>query len=432
MERTSVETGFLSAAREIVETAPPPAGRALLWAIGGLCATALAWASLSEVDIVAVAPGRVVPHGHSKVVQTLELGRVRDIAVRDGDRVQEGDTLIELDPEVAAAEVRRLDHELGLADREVARLRRLLELDVASTGALPRDEPDPVLAARWAEQLARRAALQRERERRQAERGAAAQELHKRQALLPFLERRAADHKTLADRKLVAEQQYRDAELARVETREEVAVQAQRVKVADTEVHEIDAALAHARAEFNRQVSEQLDEALRRRAALAQELVKAQSRLTAHTLAAPIAGVVQQLAVHSVGAVVSPGDALLVVVPEGDAVELEALVANKDAGFVHEGQRAEIKLDAYPYTRYGTVAGTVRRLSRDAVADEQHGLVFKAGVQLDQPFLGSGDTRLPLGPGMAAAVEIRTGSRRVIEYLLSPLLRYRAEALRER
>jgi hemolysin D len=432
MERQRVETGFLSAAREILETAPPPAGRALLWAIGALCAAALAWAGLGEVDIVAVAPGRVVPHGHSKVVQALELGRVRAIAVRDGDRVQTGDTLVELDPEAAAADVRRIDHELALAEREVARLRRLLELDAASAGALPRDDPDPVLAARWAEQLARRAALQRERERRQAERGAAVQELRKREALLPFLERRAADHKTLSDRKLVAEQQYRDAELERVETREEIAVQAERVKVADTALQEIDAALAHARAEFNRQVSEQLDEALRRHAALGQELVKARTRHAAQTLTAPIAGVVQQLAVHSVGAVVSPAEALLVVVPEGDAVEVEALVANKDAGFVHEGQRAEVKLDAYPFTRYGTVAGTVRRLSRDAVADQQHGLVFKAGVQLDRPFLGSGDTRLALGPGMTAAVEIRTGSRRVIEFLLSPLLRYRAEALRER
>ena len=143
-------------------------------------------------------------------------------------------------------------------------------------------------------------------------------------------------------------------------------------------------------------------------------------------------GVVQQLAVHSIGGIVTPAQTLLVVVPETDRVEVEALVANKDAGFVGEGQRAEVKLDAYPFTRYGTVAGTVRRLSRDAVADERQGLVFKAAVQLEQPFLESDEGRLPLGPGLAATVEIKTGTRRVIEYLLSPLLRYRAEALRER
>lgn len=432
MERRPIETAFLSAARELEEAAPPPASRALLWTLGGLCAVALAWASLSEVDIVAVAPGRVVPDGHSKVVQALELGRVRAIAVRDGDRVAQGATLIELDPEAAAADVRRLEHEQTLAEREVARLRRLLDLDALDSGEAVGDDTDPVLAARWREQLARRAALHSERTRRQAERDATAQELRKHEALLPFLERRAADQKTLADRKLVAEQQYRDAELQRVETREEIAVQAQLVRVAETALQEIDAALAQGRAEFNRLVSEELEEALRRRAALAQELVKAETRLAAHTLTAPVAGIVQQLAVHSVGAVVTPAQALLVVVPESDEVEIEALVANKDAGFVREGQRAEIKLDAYPFTRYGTVAATVRRLSRDAVADEQQGLVFKAGVQLDQPFLASGDARLPLGPGMTAAVEIKTGSRRVIEYLLSPLLRYRAEALRER
>ena len=140
----------------------------------------------------------------------------------------------------------------------------------------------------------------------------------------------------------------------------------------------------------------------------------------------------QQLAVHSVGGIVTPAQTLLVVVPETDRVEVEAVVANKDAGFVTEGQHAEVKLDAYPFTRYGTVAGKVRRLSRDAVADERQGLVFKAAVALERPFLESDGVRLPLGPGLAATVEIKTGTRRVIEYLLSPLLRYRAEALRER
>jgi hemolysin D len=119
-------------------------------------------------------------------------------------------------------------------------------------------------------------------------------------------------------------------------------------------------------------------------------------------------------------------------VPETGQVEVEALVPNKDAGFVVEGQHAQVKLDAYPFTRYGTVPGRVRRLSRDAVADERQGLVFRAAVELDRPFLESNGGRLPIGPGLAATVEIRTGTRRVIEYVLSPLLRYRAEALRER
>ena len=432
MDRHRIETEFLPAALEIRDTAPPLASRLLLGAVVALCATTIAWASLSDVDIVAIAPGRVVPSGYTKVVQPLELGTVRGINVADGDRVRAGDTLIELDTAVAEADVRRLRHELAVADRDAARLRRLADLNAASEALpLPADAAS-VLVARWREHLAREEALRRERERRQAELDTARQELDKLAALAPFVERRAADQKTLADRKLVAEQQYRDAELQRVETREEMAVQRRRIAVGETALREIDAAVDRGRAELGRLVGDQLDDAERRRAALGQDVIKAVTRLEALTLRAPIDGVVQQLAVHSIGGIVTPAQTLLVVVPETDRVEVEALVANKDAGFVGEGQRAEVKLDAYPFTRYGTVAGTVRRLSRDAVADERQGLVFKAAVQLEQPFLESDEGRLPLGPGLAATVEIKTGTRRVIEYVLSPLLRYRAEALRER
>ena len=432
MDRRRIETEFLPAALEIRDTAPPLASRFLLAAIVALCAATIVWASLSEIDIVAVAPGRVVPSGRSKVVQPLELGTVRTIAVVDGDRVRSGDTLIELDTTAVDADVQRTRHELGVAGCDAARLRRLAELiDRADTTPEP-DGADPILLARWREHLAREEALQRERDRRQAELDTAERELGKLDALLPFLDRRAADQKTLADRKLVAEHQYRDAELQRVETREEMAVQRQRIAVGASALREIDAAMMRGRAELARVVSEQLDDAERRRAALAQELIKAEARLRAHTLIAPIDGVVQQLAVHSVGGVVTPAQVLLVVVPETEQIEVEALVANKDAGFVAEGQQAQVKLDAYPFTRYGTVAGRVRRLSRDAVADERQGLVFKAAVELDRPFLESDGVRLPLGPGLAATVEIKTGTRRVIEYVLSPLLRYRAEAMRER
>lgn len=432
MDRHRIEMEFLPAALEIRDAAPPIASRLVAGAIAALCASTLAWASLSDVDIVAVAPGRIVPSGHSKVVQPLELGTVRTIAVADGDRVRAGDTLIELDTAAAEADVRRIVHELAVAGRDTARLRRLLDLNTGSAAELRSDDSDPVLIARWREQVAREDALRRERERRQAELDTAERELGKLAALSPFLERRARDQKTLADRKLVAEQQYRDAELQRVETDEEMAVQRRRIAVGERALREIDAAVDRDRAEFARRVNDELEEAERRRAALAQELVKAQARLKAHSLTAPIDGVVQQLAVHSIGGIVTPAQTLLVVVPEAGAVEVEALVANKDAGFVTEGQPAEVKLEAYPFTRYGTVPGKVRRLSRDAVADERQGLVYRAAVQLDQPFLESGGNRLPLGPGLATTVEIKTGTRRLIEYVLSPLLRYRAEALRER
>jgi hemolysin D len=430
----TVETEFLPAALEVRDTPPSPVGRAILWTLAGLLAGALAWATASEVDIVAVAPGRIVPGDRCKVVQPLEAGIVRWIGVRDGDRVHEGRPLVALDDEAARADVIRLGHELELARDEAARLRQLAEL-----AANPASAPDALdgvldeaLATRWLAQAGRLATLEAERVRRAAEREAASLLAEKLAALLPFLERRAQDQAPLAERRLVPEQQHRDTQQALLESRRELDVQRQRVAVAEAAVDAAAAQAREARAEFRRAVVEQRQEAERRVAALEQEHVKALARLQARLLTAPADGVVQQLAMHTVGGVVTPAQPLLVVVPDGTGMEVEAAIANRDIGFVAPGQAAEVKLEAFPFTRYGTVRGTVAQVSRDAVTDEKLGLVYKATVRLERDHLGHGEERLALGPGMSATVEVRTGSRPLIDFLLSPLRQRVGEAARER
>ena len=435
MKQRRVDQEFLPAALELRDAPPSPAGRAVLWAVIGGLAAALAWASAGEVDIVAVAPGRVVPGGHSKVVQPIEAGIIRTIGVRDGDRVQAGQLLIALDDEAAAAEAARLESELAQTERELARWRQLAALaGEAETTADPSalTASDPLLAARWLAHLGRLQSLEAERERRAAERGTAEQQADKVVALLPFLERRARDHETLAARKLVPEQQLRDAQQALTEAREELEVQRRREASAEAALLGIGAQSREARAEFRRVAAEQHDAAEQREAALTQELVKVRARLKAHRLVAPVDGMVQQLAVHTVGGVASPAQTLLVVVPDDAPLEVESLIANKDAGFVIPGQSAEIKLDAFPFTRYGTVPGVVESLSRDAVPDERLGLVYKARVRLARDHLPHDGRQLPLGPGLSATVEIRTGSRRVLDFVLSPLRQHLQEAGRER
>lgn len=435
MNRRRVEQEFLPAALELRDAPPSPAGRAVLWAVVGALAGALAWASASEVDIVAAAPGRVVSGGYSKVVQPIEAGIVRTIGVRDGDRVQAGQLLIALDDEAAAAEVARLEAELARTERELTRWRRLAAL---AGEAEPAAEPpaitasDPLLAARWFAHLGRLASLDAERQRRVAERDTARQQAEKIVALLPFLERRVRDHETLAKRKLLPEQQQRDAQQALTEARAELEVQRGREASAEAALHGVGAQSREAQAEFRRVAAEQRDEAERQRVALTQELVKGRARLKAHRLIAPVDGTVQQLAVHTIGGVATPAQTLLVVVPDGAPLEVEALIANKDGGFVMPGQSAEIKLDAFPFTRYGTVPGVVESLSRDSVPDERLGLVYKARVRLARDHLLHDGRPLALGPGLATTVEIRTGSRRVLDFVLSPLRQHLQEAGRER
>ena len=163
-----------------------------------------------------------------------------------------------------------------------------------------------------------------------------------------------------------------------------------------------------------------------------EELTIARERNSRTVLAAPAAGVVQQLQVHTIGAVVRAADPLLVIVPGGTTLVVDVNVLNRDAGFVREGQAVRVKLEAFPFTRYGVIDGRLSFMSHDAVQDEDLGLVFPARVELSRFAINVGRRELPLSAGMAATAEIRTGRRRIIEFLLSPLARRVEEAGRER
>lgn len=163
-----------------------------------------------------------------------------------------------------------------------------------------------------------------------------------------------------------------------------------------------------------------------------QELIKARARLNAHHLIAPINGIVQQLSVHTIGGVVTPAQELMVIVPDSAKLEVEAYVENKDIGFVREGQTVAIKLDAFPFTKYGALEGEIIDLSEDAISDEDKGLIYKARVSIKQSFIPVDGKRVKLGPGMAVSCEIKTGQRRVIEFFLAPLLKFKSESVRER
>src|SRR5262249_3412719 len=238
-----------------------------------------------------------------------------------------------------------------------------------------------------------------------------------------------------------------------VEQRQEREVQQSRYREAEAALAALIETRAQAEAEHRRMLSSDLVEAERKAAGLSEDLVKAEQRTRLQALTAPVDGVVQQLAVHTVGGVVTPAQALLAVVPAESGIEIEAMISNRDIGFVRPGQQAEIKIDTFSFTRYGLLHGTVLSVSQDAIvrdkpsdptgskiagteasSSEPKGqeLVYAARVSLDRTRMQIDDNVVNLSPGMAATVEIKTGSRTVISYLLSPLMRYKHESLRER
>ncbi|MEO5559748.1 MAG: HlyD family type I secretion periplasmic adaptor subunit [Dokdonella sp.] len=243
---------------------------------------------------------------------------------------------------------------------------------------------------------------------------------------------RVEDYKTLLDKKYVARQEYLIREQERINAdRDLVAQRSHRT--------ELLAAITGAKEQLSVTVTDTrrqlLDEQRQAREQIQQfepEVARTAQRDALMQLHAPVDGTVQQLAVHTIGGVVTPAQPLLVVVPTEESLEIEATVLNKDIGFVLPGQSVTVKVESFPYTRYGYLTGTVDSLSHDAAQDEKLGLIFPARVRLDKSVLDINGVAVHMTPGMTLSAEIMTGKRRVIDYLLGPLQQAGSESLRER
>jgi len=458
--RRAQEIAFLPAALEITERPPSPVGRAIAACIIAVFCVALLWASLGSVDIVATATGKIVPGGRTKLIQPFETGVVRAIHVRDGQSVKAGDVLIELDPTMTEADQARQQSDYLAAELDVARLRAALADEPLAAFRPPQgasaaeiEMHRQFLISQRAEQSAKLAEIERQQGQKEAERATTMASVAKLQATIPVLQERVDIRKTLVDKALASKVVYLS------EYQELVGMQ-QDLNLQQSRLHEADAAVAllketrdRTAAEYRHAIYDALSKAEQKAASAQQEVIKAEKRTKLQQLVAPVDGVVQQLAVHTVGGVVTPAQALAVVVPSESHLEIEAMLSNRDIGFVHPGQSAEIKVDTFNFTRYGLLHGEVLSVSTDAIArDGQQGraddrpsgaaqsssepkgqqLEYAARISLDRTTMQVEDKVLKLGPGMAVTVEIRTGRRTIISYLLSPLARYKQESLRER
>jgi membrane fusion protein, hemolysin D len=428
--KPTLEHQFLPAVLEIQETPPSPLGRKIIWLIIALFMSTLIWGILGKVDIVAIASGKIIPNGHVKVIQPLEIGTVAAIHVAEGQEVQKGDILIELDLSAINAEIAQLSSEYVFVEQQGRRLQWLVEQQ--NKQAMSSDWQDPVLRSQWQEYQDRLITLQSEKNKRQAEHAAVQQQADKLAAILPIISQRSANEKILVDKKLFPRQQYLQTEQQRLIAYYDLKSQQNRVTELKQTLSEIDARMRHARSEFAKNNLEKHEESERRRHILEQEMIKTRTRLKAQYLRAPIDGIVQQLMMHTVGGIVTPAQELMVIVPQNGQLEIEAYVENKDIGFVQEGQVAAIKLDAFPFTKFGTLEGEIINLSDDAVTDDDKGLIYKARVSLKQKNMQVEGKLVRLSPGMAVSVEIKTGQRRLIEFFLAPLMKFKDESIRER
>jgi HlyD family type I secretion membrane fusion protein len=433
------ELEFLPAAIEVMETPASPLGRTIAITIVVFFTIAVFWTIIGKMDIIATAAGKIIPTARVKIIQPLESGVVRAIAVEEGQSVKKGQVLVELDPTGAEADLKRLSHELMTARTEAARLSALLEANPPRSFAPPQGaaadlivQNRNMLRSQWQEHLANLDTRDAEIKKRKAERASIEAEITRLTRVLPNIRSRVEGSRKLMKKGYVAKATFLELEQQLLELQGQLGVQRKRFDEANSSLSYTRKQRKQVEAEFNRTIIIQRGDALKRAKSFEQDVIKAQERSRLQTLRAPVDGVVQQLVIHTVGGVVTPAQELMVIVPADTRIEVQVMVLNKDIGFVHTNQRAEIKIESFPFTKYGTIDGKVLHISRDAVQDEKLGLIYPARVEMAKSTILSGNKEVRLTPGMVTTVEIKTGKRRLIEYILAPLQRYQDESMRER
>jgi hemolysin D len=453
LARNVTEFEFLPAALELQQTPPSPVGRVTLWTVIAMIVVAFLWSVFGHVEIVAVAPGKFVPSGQVKVIQPSNIGRVKAIHVSDGDEVKAGQALIELDPTLAEADRQRLESDWVASVLELARWRAFSAwldtgkagtvsasvVEAAAAGGVKPAVAESSLALQQslldqsiAEQRSKIAGIDQTLIRRRAETEATRQVLEKLKQTLPLVKQRAESLKKLSEQNLVAKNSYLEVEQERIEAMQDLAVQESNLASTGAAINELIEQRRLVLAESRREAFEKIEDLEKQGRGQRQEVIKASNIAEDQVLASPVDGVVQQLKVHTIGGVVTPAEALLVVVPKDQILEVEARVPNKDIGFVRAGQPVTVKVESFPFTRYGVLTGTVISVSRDAIADEKLGLYYAARVRIPKGRMNSDGVDMQLSPGMSVTAEVTTGTRRLIEYFLSPVMQRIDESGRER
>lgn len=440
--RLPYEAQFMPAALSLQETPVSPAPRVAMWMLIAFTVLALLWAVFGHIDVVATAQGKVVPNDRSKTIQPFETATVKAIHVTDGQAVKAGDVLIDLDATTAHADQHRIIDDLAVARLQVARGKAMLAvLDNGKTPHLQRPvevddamfwEAERLLLSQYGEYMAKLSRGEAAIAQRKAELRSTQELVRKLEQTAPIAKQRAQDFESLVGEHFVTQHDYLDREQAHIEQEADLANQRSRLKEIEAAIRETHGQAVSMTAETRRVSLDSITDGQQKAATLEQEHLKADLRSKLMQLTSPVDGTVQQLAVYTVGGVVTPAQPVMVIVPHDNPLEVEAFIENKDIGFVKPGQDAEIKIETFQYTKYGTIHAKVTSVSHDAINDEKRGLIYSTRVRMERTTINVDGIDVNLSPGMAVSVEIKTGKRRVIEYFLNPLLQYGHESLQER
>ncbi|HJU15383.1 MAG TPA: HlyD family type I secretion periplasmic adaptor subunit, partial [Stellaceae bacterium] len=461
-DRDAADREFLPAVLEIIETPPSRFRSVLGYALCAVLAAMLLSLWLGRLSAFAVAPGEVAASGQTKVIEPREAGQVTAIPVRDGDHVAGGQILVTLDPTAAIADRTIVTNKLVNARAEGIRFTaEIAAAEAAQVNPKPavvwpadipsaiREREEGVLEADLTRFAAALSSLAAQRQEKESERDKFAGSIKAQKELIAIITQHVAMHEELARQGVESRALLLDARAKLDRAEFDLTGLEGSLNSATAAIAVLDSKIAKTRRDFAAAATQQLAAAESQAEQLAEALKKASKTVADMTLRAPIPGTIEAVAVTTVGQAVKPGQQLMQLVPDGQALEIKAYVLNSDIGFVRKGQKVTIKVDTFPYTRYGTIAGTVTQVGTDAIpgtaalrqqvnasqpvskgklsdtsaAEQTSDLVFPVTIAPSRTAIAVGGALRPLLPGMSVVAEITTGTQRALDYILFPLLR---------
>ncbi|MBF7683989.1 HlyD family type I secretion periplasmic adaptor subunit [Acinetobacter sp. B5B] len=456
-KRDKDEREFLPAHLELTETplsaAPKVAARLIMvFALLTLC-----WSLIGKFDIVATAQGKTSLGGRSKTIQSLETAVVDKINVHDGQMVKKGDVLLQLSGIGSETDYHRASDALkatymtkwraesllqSLEQRRYISLEKLIvpakndsteiiQQIIASISTEEKIQAEHLVSNQYQTWMTKNQQLMSIKAQHASELASTQAQIQKLIAMTDIEKQRTSDYQELVSQNFLAKHNLLEQQSKYIQSKNDLLSQRQNAQQAQHAIQQAEDELVLNTQNLKRDAFDQLRQANEQIPQLTSELLKSQQRQQLMQITAPVDGTVQQLATHTLGGVVTAAQPLMTIVPK-DRIEVEAIVPNKDIGFVHEGQDVVVKVESFPYTRYGYLTGKVKSVSFDSIENKDLGLVYSAIITLDQDSLNIDGKMIRVDAGMNVSAEIKTGKRRVISYLLSPLQTKVDESMRER
>lgn len=441
------ELEFLPSVIEVLEAPPSPVGRLVMWTILIVVMIALLWSVIGTVDEVVVAPGKIIPVGNNKVVESESQGKISRINVIEGQHVEKGDILIELDRQYTGSDLNRLQKLVSYYKLEVERLgaeigNKSFTPDIKNYPGLTTDDiryQMELYKQRLSNYSTRIKTAQATVLATQASINVAKAKEEAYRQTLPKLKETEESFRELYNKKAVSKLELQEKELSRIQVEQDFLGSQAEVAKAEADLNQTQQQLASVTSDWMTDIVQRVTETMTNLKSIEEELSKAKAHYNADIIKSPINGLVYDLAVSTIGEIVMPDAKMLSIVPDDAPLEVEAMVSTRDIGLIEDdqqgsvGQVTDIKVETYTFQRYGVLTGHVRLMSAESTEDKElRSAYYKVYISLDKTYFLVQGKKNYVSPGMTVMAEIKTRKKRIIEFFLDPFRKYQSEAFREK